>query len=101
METRYIYTVSGVTGEYADRHDWQFAAFLSEEKAKIFLSHCQQEYQDALAQFNGDVRELHRQADRKSPKDFGITTDPYCHIDYTGTEYYITKIPLLDESASC
>lgn len=103
----HVFVVYGATGEYADRHDWPVLAFADEMKANEFRDSCQREYEAALAAVNNDLHELSRkkyetigQASLQNRPDckanlqrMGLVSDPHFSVDYTGTSYYIVKIP--------
>ena len=84
-----IYIVTGSTGEYDDRYEWNVKAFSSKEKA------------DDLC---GELNKLTEGASKLSYKErdelaeaVQESLDPKCSIDYTGTYYNIEELEVDNE----
>ena len=79
-ENKYIWVVSGSTGAYSDRVEWNVCAFGSEAEADKFNNLCQVE----ADKFNYDC----------CRDDYGHKYDPQFQLDYTGTSYYTGVVEL-------
>jgi hypothetical protein len=83
-EKKFIYVVTGSTGEYSDRREWTVFAFMDEKKALDFADECEKEA-DRLNDERGG--------------DFGLggktsKYDPFIQMDYTGTVYFVEQVEL-------
>ena len=100
----YGYLVQGTTGEYSDRTDWPVKIFLSEVRAIAF----QQDLTDSVASYvrlrddNGIHYFQHPDKCEDPILKSGLlqkyhkilSLDPKYQEDYTGTSYWITKVPI-------
>lgn len=85
-----VYLVSGFTGEYEDKHDWEVSAFLSEDRAKALA----QKLNDWLTanRFHFDT-----EGERASDLDVVCPLDSRFHSNsYTGTRYFVWSIDIED-----
>lgn len=81
----FVWLVLGVTGEYSDRCEWVVAAHHTEETAA--------QHVELLKEYMAEKPDPDWEERRERAE-----TNPYdrtCRIDYTGTEYLITKVPLV------
>ena len=85
-----IYLVSGSTGEYSDRNEWNVVAFKNEEKGEAFRDKLNLLCNKAGVH-NSSSWDISPE-DEKAIKEL----DPYFHADYTGTVYYLQAIDLQD-----
>jgi hypothetical protein len=85
-----VYIVSGFTGEYEDKHDWEVSAFLSEDRAK---SQAQKLNDWLLAnRFHFDTP-----GERADDLDVVCPLDARFHSNsYTGTRYFVWSIDIED-----
>jgi hypothetical protein len=90
---RYVYVVSGSTGEYSDQYNWPVAAYKEEEMAQQHVTAAEawarvfEQEVNASDKWRGELVEEVR-------KKGGAPHDPNFEMDYTGTHYYYTKVPL-------
>lgn len=90
----YIYVIKGETGEWSDWRCWEVVASESEDVANNFCNLLN----DKLRQLELD------RASRSSPVSYSDKMerikqmedlDPNCYVDYTGTSYEVSKVPIL------
>ena len=79
-ETKYIWVVSGATGCYSDRFEWNVCAFSNEAEAVAFENLCQVE---------ADKFTYNCHCDKLDHK-----YDPHFALDYPGTSYYTKMVEL-------
>lgn len=78
-----IHIVFGSTGEYSDHHTWMVRAFLDKRTATSFAKKCQ----GIVDTENFDYWQF-KHSKWKHPLDKNF------HLDYTGTSYSVSSIPL-------
>lgn len=81
MKEKIVYLLTGETGEYSDRQEWPVAVFTKEIKAMLYKKLCEKEIEGI------------------NPRDWHLSTvksrfDPNIQMDYTGTSYFISEVPL-------
>ncbi len=90
----YIYVVKGETGEYSDWHCWEVCASVNEDVANSFCQLLNNRLKElgltCRASYNKNDFE-NRQNNIKQMYDL----DPKCCVDYTGTSYEVSKVPVL------
>ena len=84
-----VYIVTGHTGEYEDRWDWNVKAFTSKEKADNLC--------EALNVLVKDSKELDWDDRDKLVEKIQQSLDPMCSIDYTGTYYKVDQLEVDNE----
>lgn len=81
-----VYVVMGSTGEYSDRSEWAVCAYQDKSKAEQHADHAKLIAHKIFR--NGDER--YEDLDNKN------AYDPYMRMQYTGTDYYVLSVDLLD-----
>jgi len=84
MSEKYIWIVSGATGQYSDYSEWNVAAFKSKEKADKFCQDCQIEA-DKVKDSGYEERD-----------NFTHKHDPQFYMDYQGTSYSVEMVEIRD-----
>jgi hypothetical protein len=79
-DTGTVFIVTGETGEYSDRQEWQVAVFDHKEDAERFRSQCERLAKDANP----------RDVVSGAPTDHPL--DPDFDSDYTGTHYWVCEV---------
>lgn len=82
VQTRTLYVVMGMTGEYSDRHEWPVRAFIDLVDAETLV-----------VKASARAREIEIKKTNPRVSEF----DPQFRMDYTGTDYYIMEVPLDEE----
>jgi len=89
MKASKIYVVFGTTGEYSDRSEWMVKAFHTEKEADDLAATCNKEAAAVFVESDGITAMC-------AIKDDGIPHDPACQWDYTGTDYYVRPVALME-----
>lgn len=84
-----IYIVTGSTGEYDDRYEWNVKAFSSKEKADNLCG--------VLNKLMEGARDLTYKERSKLEEKIQKSLDLKCSIDYTGTYYNIEELEVDNE----
>lgn len=84
-----IYIVTGSTGEYDDRYEWNVKAFSSKEKADDLCG--------ALNKLMEGASKLKHKERYELQEMIQESLDRLCSIDYTGTYYNIEILELDNE----
>lgn len=85
-----IWIVHGSTGEYSDRCEWNVVAVETEELAQQWVRALDLQYQ-SIPQSMRDDRWDHEDDMKKI-----MSLDPEFSMDYTGTHYFIARVPFSD-----
>jgi hypothetical protein len=83
----------GQTGEYSDHGEWPVAAFLDKAEAEARLAWCEEEA-SRLGVWSGGTPRKHRIRTRG---DYVSAADPGLCVDYTGSDYYVMELRLLEK----
>lgn len=90
-----IYIVCGECGEYSDRHEWDVAAFNSQDKANLFRDLVQRKYQQNRARFKNKEERYRDRGDcpPPEPSHYAFEEDPDAPIEgsYEAT-YSVTPV---------
>ena len=81
-----VWIVVGETGEYSDYSEWNVAGFHTEEMAESFKDLCQNEANKVNK----------RKADYAFRRGFKHAYDTQFHCDYTGTDYRVELVEILN-----
>lgn len=84
-EKRYVYIVTGTTGEYSDRSEWLVAAYYTEGLAKKHVMDAEKWY---LMNGGDNMCDLFEGELPENP------FDPDMYISYTGASWFIQKAEL-------
>lgn len=79
-----LHVVQGTSGEYSDRREWIVCAYEDKAKAEAHAEAAKRWYQE---------NDCHR---LRHGKDFSNPFDPGMQLDYTGTDWTVYEIPLLN-----
>lgn len=97
-----IYILQGSTGEYSDRADWIVRAYKDKEQAdsdRTKADYEAAEVKNKIDEFeSADYYYListERRKREESKIRKGLTVDPNCQIDYTGTTYWVKEVELI------
>lgn len=82
-----IYVVTGTTGEWSDRDEWPVAAYLSEERAREHAEKADHKAKELFVVWGEN---------RWDMPDGANPFDPHMSMDYTGTDYGVMTVPLMD-----
>ncbi len=81
-----VYVIMGSVGEYSNYQSWTVGAYQDKaranEHARLAL--------DEAAKIQKERPNRHSKPTRPNPY------DPYMSLDYTGTDYYVVAVDLLD-----
>lgn len=75
-----LFVVVGTTGEHADKRRWNVVAYRDRHTAEV---HC--------AKANEAVKGAEKNR-RQHTAGFANPYDPFCQVDYTGTEYEVEEL---------
>ena len=95
---RKIYVVSGSTGEYSDRREWNVAAYFSEARAARRVVELDRVAKEIYQRTRGPAPDLDAWSDEYKQA-IATSGDPDMQIDYTGTNYYLAAIDIVDDEA--
>jgi hypothetical protein len=84
-----VFVVMGTTGEYSDRNEWAVMAYLDEDKAQEHVVNADRRAKELFATHQ-DCYSIERGANE---------FDPDMSMSYTGTSYFIYKVPLAKKKA--
>ena len=84
-----VFVVMGTTGEYSDRNEWAVMAYLDEAQAQEHVVNADRRAKELFA-----TRQDHYSIE-KGANEF----DPDMSMDYTGTSYFIYRVPLAKKKA--
>jgi hypothetical protein len=89
-----MFIVIGTTGEYSDRTEWYVAAYWEESKAKEHALKAKQRTARIVSVFGDEynAKKARREGDPGAENPF----DPCWECDYTGTDYCVVEVPLLE-----
>jgi hypothetical protein len=82
-----VHVVMGSTGEYSDRSEWPVCAYQDKARAD--------EHAD-LAKNEAHKLAKARKSRYEDVKEGSNIYDPKMYMDYTGTDYYVLSVDLVD-----
>lgn len=85
MSDSQIHVVMGSTGEYSDHQEWSVAAYFSKSKAE-----------EHVVKASARARELIAEKGEFGSFKGGNEFDAEMQVDYTGVNYYVMTVPILD-----
>lgn len=85
-----VYVVMGTTGEYSDRNEWPVAAYMTEGQAAKRIVEQKRKAQEVRA----SGRDRHDTGWTEWSRN--ETGDPGFQMDYTGTDYFMMEVDLID-----
>jgi len=83
-----LYVVMGSTGEYSDHSEWLVYAFENEDDAKWWV--------ERATEKANEWKNV-RNSRHMDPPGGWNPYDPHMHMDYTGTNYYIEEVEMLED----
>ncbi len=90
-----LFVVVGTTGEYSDRSEWIVAAYWDQEKALEHAARARRRTAEIAASYGINYLDLLKAKDTKDPAVTNVW-DPNWSHDYTGTDYTVAEVPLLE-----
>ncbi len=87
-----VFIIYGRSGEYADFSEWDVVAFLEQDKAVSFM----QKLNSTLEKYGANRACSNAVRDNSEMFDEMSDLDPRFQIDYTGTNYRIRPLELVD-----
>ena len=82
-----IYLVTGSTGEYDCRRDWNVAAFLTDRSAQALVDSLNQRaIESYIHQSNCTVKDMIKWNEKK------LEGDPHMRLDYNGVSYALSSV---------
>lgn len=81
-----IYLIVGESGEYSDTTNWYVKAFIDKRKAQRWLKNCEKD---------AKKWEEDRKNDYISPEHGWSKYDPEMYMSYTGAQYNIVEVDLI------
>lgn len=81
--SEFVYIVKGTTGEWSDTHIWEVAGFFTLDEAERYAELC-----------NNYAKSI--DLDKRYDDGFFLSNpyDPNMSLDYTGTWYEVSKVPV-------
>jgi len=86
-----IYVVMGSTGEYSDERRWTVIAYFDKVKAQEHVINADRRAKEIFVEYKGDWVEY-----KEIPPNAN-EFDPDMVMDYTGTIYWISAVPIADK----
>lgn len=87
-----VFVVTGSTGEYSDRSEWNVVAVNSREVAERYVLVLQRQYQSIPP----DMKE--NRWDHEDDIKAIMSLDPHFEQDYTGSRWYVSEVTLLADA---